>query len=576
MSDPSAPPEPAPAAAATAVPDDRTLDHLLARYAQGHHAEVHAAALALTQRAPEFGFGWKLLGVVAQRLGRMAESLDAKQRAARLLPEDAEAHNNLGNTLSKLGRLDEAEAALRRAITLQPRFAESLNNLGLVLQQLGRLQEADALFQRAVACRPDFAEAHSNRLFLLSHNAEVPAAQVLAAHIAFDQQHGLPLRSTWRAHDNLRDPHKRLRIGFVSGDLRQHAVAHFIAPIWRAFDRRTLAIVAYHNSPKEDAVTQALRGLCDGWLNTTAMSDAALADTVRRDGIDILVDLSGHTRLNRLLVFARKPAPVQVTGIGYPHTTGLSAMDYRISDAFRMPAGLDAQYVEKVVRIPCSGAFAHGPAPEVQALPALHRGGLTFGSFQRPAKINTASLALWGRVLRALPTSRMLIGALGGADAQQRVRDALRAEGVDPSRLDFQPPMKMPDYLALHHQVDMLLDTHPYPGGTTVHHALWMGVPTVARVGESVVSWQSAATLLRLGLDDWVAQDDDEYLAIAQRWAADLPALAALRAGLRERIRHHPLQQPETVACGMQAALRAMWQRWCAGQPVESFDVSLA
>jgi predicted O-linked N-acetylglucosamine transferase (SPINDLY family) len=310
-------------------------------------------------------------------------------------------------------------------------------------------------------------------------------------------------------------------------------------------------------------------------LFRSTLSDAELAETIRADGVDILFDLSGHTRHNRLLVFARKPAPLQVTAIGYPHTTGLAAMDYRISDRFRMPPALAAQNVEHVALIPCSGTFEHGPAPEVNALPALHSGVFTFGSFQRTQKIGPASLALWGQVLRALPQARMLIGAVENAAARRRLTDALAEQGVAAERLTFHPPMKLADYLALHHRIDMLLDTTPYPGGTTTHHGLWMGVPTLTRTGESLVSWQGAANLLRLGLDEFVAHDDAQFVQLAQRWAADLPGLARLRLGLREHIAQHPRVQPAFVARGMQAALRTMWRRWCAGLPAASFEVTV-
>ena len=417
--------------------------------------------------------------------------------------------------------------------------------------------------------------AYSNWLFTTSHDASLTPAQVLAAHIDFDRRYGRPLHADWQPHTNLKDATKRLRVGFVSGDLRRHAVAHFIEPIWRAFDRAQIEILAYSSSTRQDQKTLDLKALTDHWVDVAAFTDAQLADRVRCDGVDILFDLSGHTKDNRLMAFARKPAPVQVSGIGYPNTTGLSAIDYRISDAFRMPLGLEAQYVEKVVRIPCASVFEQGPAPPVNALPALSTGVVTFGSFQRGTKITASTLQLWSRVLAALPQSRMLIGAMSDARSQERVRAVFGAAGVAASRVVFHPRVPMHDYLALHHQVDILLDSHPYPGGTTTNHGLMMGVPTLTRVSDSVVSWQGAATLLRLGLTQWVAHDDDAYVRLAQQWATDLPALASLRAGMRQRIDDNPLRQPSVVAAGMQAAFREIWKRWCAGRPVEGFTVTL-
>ena len=556
------------------APDDELADRLLRQLADGHLRAVHAQAEALTQRRPDFGFGWKLLGVTAQRLRRPAAALAAKQRAAALLPQDAQAHNNLGNALSAAGRFDEAVAALQRAIALQPGFAQAHNNLGLALQYLHRHQDARASFERALQADPGFAAAHSNLLFMLSHDASQPPEALLAAHLDFDRRHGAPLRATWRPHGNPRDPERRLRLGFVSGDLRQHAVAHFVAPIWQALDRSRFEIHAYSTWGAGDAQTAALRALTARWTDAAAMDDEALAETIRADGIDILFDLSGHTRHNRLLVFARKPAPVQVTAIGYPNTTGLAAIDYRISDPFRMPPALRPLNAEQVVMVPCASTFAHGPAPDAGPLPALARGTVTFGSFQRALKVTDHTLHLWARVLHAVPGSRLLVGAVSDAAAQQRIAAALADAGIAAERLAFQRPLPMQQYLALHRGVDLLLDSHPYPGGTTTHHGLWMGVPTVTRTGTALVSWQGASTLLRLGLSDFVAADDDGYVAIARRWAADPAALAALRASLRERIRTHPLLQPAAVAAGFERAMRGMWRRWCAGLPAAPFEAA--
>ena len=557
------------------VPHAREMDRLLDLYAKGRYDDVLARTRGLTTRAPMHGFGWKLMGMALQQQGRLSESLAAKRRAAHLLPVDAEAHSNLGTALDLRGMFDEAEQSLRRALELDPGLAQAHNNLGRVLQGQGRLDEAARCYRRALELAPDLSGAYSNLLFSISHDASLTPDEVLAAHLEFDRRFGDPLRATWQPHANMKDPDKRLRVGFVSGDLRRHAVAHFIEPMWREFDRAQIEIVAYSTSTREDQKSLDLKALTDRWVNVATYTDAQLADLVRADGVDVLVDLSGHTKDNRLLAFARRPAPVQVSGVGYPNATGLSAIDYRISDVFRMPPGMEAQYAEKVVRIPCSGTFEQGPAPAVNTLPALRSGVLTFGSFQRGTKITAATLHLWSRVLAALPQSRMLIGAMGDASSQERIRAAFALAGVAPTRLVFHPRMPMQDYLALHHDIDMLLDSHPYPGGTTTNHGLMMGVPTLTRVGDSVISWQGAATLLRLGLTQWLARDDEEYVRLAQQWAADLPALASLRASMRQRIDDSPLRVPVLVARGYQAAYREMWQRWCAGRAVEGFTVTL-
>lgn len=523
---------------------------------------------------PEDAAAWRLLGIAAQRSGRLPLALSAKRRAVELQPDSPESHNNLGNALAAAGRLDDALTALQQALALDATFAEAHNNCGLVLQRLERHDEAVHHFKRAVALRPTFAEAHSNLLFMLSHDVRIGPEELLAAHRRFDDLHGRLHRRSWKEHANTRQPDRRLRVGFVSGDLRRHAVTRFLTPLWRGLDRQHTEILAYSTAGPTDEVTERLRALTDNWIDASSMSDDALAARIRSDAVDILVDLSGHTRHNRLPVFARKPAPIQVTAIGYPNTTGLSAIDYRISDAFRMPPHLATLNVEHIAYVPCASTFEHDDAPDVSSLPAQRTGRFTFGSFQRPSKISPEDLARWARVLHAVPGSTLLVGAMDQPAARYRIARALADGGIDPNRIQFLGPRPFQDYLGLHSHIDLMLDTHPYPGGTTTHHALWMGVPTLTLTGSSLVSWQGAAVLRRVGLDEFVAQDPSDYVRRAVGWSNQLDTLAALRASLRQRIMNTPHLQPEAVAKGMQAAMRTMWHRWCAGLAPTSFEVS--
>ncbi len=547
-------------------------------------------------------------GEMCRMLKRLDEAIHHGEQAVRLNPDQATAHSNLGvayydkndygraaacqktaleldpsliqawNNLGSIwNRLKDAEGAIacyRKVLEIVPDSAETMNNLGLTLLEQGSHSEAKASYRQALKINPNYAEAHSNLLFVLVHDAATSAAELSAAYQAFEQQFGEPHRAAWRPHANDRNLHRRLRVGFVSGDLRNHAVARFIEPVWHALDRQNLAVIAYSTHAETDDCARQLKMLTDEWIDAAPLSNSTLAERIRADGIDILIDLSGHTAHNRLQVFARKPAPIQATWIGYPGTTGLRAMDYRISDPYRMPPGMEAQFVEKVVRLPSSGTFAQlTDAPTVNELPALTRGHVTFGSFQRPDKLSNATLALWSKVLKAMPEPRMLIGAASDPNLQSRLAGYFASHGIASSRLDFYPQVSMNDYMALHHKVDILLDTYPYPGGTTTNHGLLMGVPTLTMVGESVVTWQGAATLMRLGMGDWVAHDEAAFVGLAQQWAANLPALATLRSGLRQRFLTTPLNHPETVARGLEAALRIMWQRWCEGLPAESFQV---
>lgn len=497
-----------------------------------------------------------------------------QHQALQFQPNLVQALNNLGNIRNELNDKDGAIKYYRRVLELAPNNHETMNNLSLALLDQGRLDEVEVCCRQALEIRPGFAEVYSTLLFALSHDPKVSVAELFLQHQEFERNFGRQHRVTWLPHDNNRDPLRRLKIGFVSGDLRNHAVAHFIEPVWRELDRQQLEIVAYSVYPTEDKQTGRLKMLSDNWVNASLLSDADLAARIRTDRIDILFDLSGHTAFNRLQVFARKPAPVQVAWIGYPHTTGLHAMDYRISDPYRMPPGMEAQFVEKVVRMPTCGTFSNlTDAPPVNPLPALGSGAVTFGSFQRPGKLGEATLELWRKVLNAVPDSRMLIGAIEGRSLKSRLCDYFDARGISTSRLEFYPKLSKNDYLSLHHKVDILLDTYPFPGGTTANHGMIMGVPTLTMTGKSPASWQCAAILMRLGMDDWVAHDEAAFVARAQYWAAHLTELANLRSVLRQHFMDSPLNRPESVARGLEAALRIMWKRWCAGQAAENFQV---
>jgi protein O-GlcNAc transferase len=497
-------------------------------------------------------------------------------KALELAPAMIQALNNLGCIRAALKDGDGAIVCFRNVLEIAPNQSETLNNLGLTFMELGSHGEAKTSFRRALEIKPDFAEAHTNLLFALLHDSSSTDDEQATAIKSFEHYCGTPHRVSWRPHPNIRDPLRRLRIGFVSGDLRSHAVAHFIEPVWRELDRQKFAIFAYSTHPADDDYTRRLKSLTDEWVDAALLPDTSLAERIRTDGIDILVDLSGHTAHNRLQVFARKPAPIQATWIGYPGTTGLSAMDYRITDPYRMPRGMEKQFTEKVVRLPTCGTFENlTDAPPVNELPALTLGIVTFGSFQRPSKLGEATLALWCKVLNAVPNSRMLIGAIDDTSVQSKLTRYFAGQGIPLSRLEFHSKVSMYDYLMLHNKLDMLLDTYPYPGGTTTNHGLLMGIPVLTMTGRSVVSWQGAAVLMRLGMKDWVAHDEAAFVGIARLWSDNLPALATLRSGLRERFLTSQLNRPETVARGLENAFQAMWKRWCDGLPAESLQVDL-
>ncbi len=437
-----------------------------------------------------------------------------------------------------------------------------------------RIAEAVGCYRRTQQIKPGSPEIHSNLLFCLDHDDETDAAALFFEHCRFGEQFEAPLRSAWPQHGNARDPDRRLKIGFVSGDFRDHAVTHFIEPVLaRLAHDPTLSLHAYANHAIDDEVTQRLKKHFVFWHHVVHLSDLAFAEKIRADSIDILLDLSGHTANGRLPALARKPAPLQVGWIGYPGTTGLQAMDYSFKNHWVAPVGmLDDQYLEKLIRMPAHTAYEpHPQAPEVNALPAFAKGYVTFGSFNRVIKISKRAIDLWAKVLHAVPASRMLLGSVSGDQVEEKLRADFSALGIDPDRLIFRPQVDMKAYLAMHGEIDILLDTVPYCGSTTTRHALWMGVPLVTLSGPRPAQRQGAGALGPIGLQNWIAQTPGEFVAIAEAAAANLPELALLRSALRGKMIDSEFNQPKLAAQCIAAALRFIWKRWCAGLPAESF-----
>lgn len=551
------------------------------------------------------------LGVFLRKQGRLEEASAHFRMALQFKPGYAEAHYNLGTALLDMKQFDEALSSLDLALGIRPAYAEACNCKGLVFKELWRLDEAITNYRKAVEIRPDFVDAllnlagslaeqwqtaetltvlrraleinpdnvlaYSIWLHTLSQSGDVDPDALFVEHRRFGERFEAPLRSDWREFSNTREPERCLRIGFVSGDLFNHAVASFIEPVLAHFANSSrLELSVYSNHVIEDLVTQRLRGHVKHWYSVAGWSDGLLAEKIRADGIDILFDLSSHNPRNRLLTFARKPAPVQVSWIGYPGTTGLSAMDYYLADRFFLPSGqFDGQFTEKIVRLPAVAPFLpFEDEPPVNVLPALSNGYVTFGSFNRLSKLSQPVIALWSRLLRALPDSRMLLGAMPMDGNYGELIDWFAQEGIAQDRLSFYPRSGMRAYLELHQQVDICLDTFPYTGGTTTCHALRMGVPTLSFAGSTVPGRAAAATLGQVELDDFVALAAEDFVQKGLYWAGNLAALSDCRAALRERFAKSAMGQPAVVAAGVEQALRIMWQRWCAGLLAESFEVS--
>lgn len=516
------------------------------------------------------------LGIALRALELPEAAETSLRQAVALRPNNAAALGNLGLVMMDLWRLDEAEALFRRTLQLKPDAASVYSNLGSVLSYKGRLDDAAACFRRALEIEPGFAGVRSNLLYFLTQIAAADPQLLYSEHRRYGELVEAPLRDQWPRFEESPDPERALRIGFVSADLCHHALASFIEPILVPLARHPrLVLHAYSSYAIEDDVSGRLRQYFARWRSVAGLSDADLAKQIHDDRIDILIDLSGHTGKNRLPTFARKPAPVQASWMGYPGTTGLRAMDYYLADGLFLPPGrFDDQFTEKIVRLPANAPFLpSAEAPAVNALPALGNGYLTFGSFNRMSKLSAQVVALWAQLLRALPESRMLLGGMHEGEGHDVLIDWFAREGVPASRLDFHPRSSVPRYLALHHQVDMCLDTFPYNGATTTLHALWMGVPTLSLAGATAAGRTGAAILGHVDLQDFVAHDAGEFFAKGLSWAGRLTTLADIRAGLRGRVTQSAISQPALIAAGLERALRVMWRRWCAGLPAESFDV---
>ena len=544
----------------------------------GQHEDAAACCRQALELQPRMVAAHTNLGNALLTLGKTNDAVEHYLRAIEADPSSADAYNSLG-VARRAQHPAEAIARFRQAIALRPDYADAHNNLGITLLELSDTDGALASLRRALTARPLYAQAHSNLLFFQSHDPTVGPEALFAEHRAFGEKFEGPLHAHWPELDNTREPERRLQVGIVSADLRNHAIAYFLEPVLAELATDPgLALHAYCNHHTEDAVTQRLRGHTAHWHRVFGLDDDALAAKIRADRIDLLIDLSGHTAGNRLLTFARKPAPVQLTWMGYPGTTGLTAIDYLLTDRHFLPPGeFDDQFTEKLVLLPASAPFLpSAEAPEVVPLPALRNGFVTFGSFNRGDKVTPAVVALWSGLLRALPDARMLLAGRPGADADNALAGCFEREGVARSRLRFEPRCSMDAYLGLHGQVDVCLDTWPYNGGTTTLHAAWMGVPTLNLAGRTPASRVGACIQGHLGLEAFVADDPAAFVRHGVYWASHLDELAQLRGELRQRFARSAIGQPGVIAAGLRRALRMVWQNWCKGAAAAAIDVSAA
>lgn len=506
---------------------------------------------------------------LASKLGLHSQALDLHGRALDLVPDQAAAILcNMGTSHRALVQIPQAIACFERAIRADPGLAEASYNLGTALNDLGRVDEAERLVRRAVELRPDFHQAHSTLLCIHGLHRNHDQRALLEEHRRWSEAHASGFTPLSRRENVDRTPDRRLTIGYVSGDFCEHSVSFFIEPVLARHDRGAFRIICYDNWPGQDAVNLRLRQHAEVWRRISHLSDDEAAALVLEDRVDILVDLSGHTVGNRLLVFARKPAPIQATWFGYMCTTGLGAMDYRITDAYLDPPGATEQnYTEKLCRISCVAAFSPAPdCPPVNAVPALARGGVTFGSFNNYTKIGDEVIAAWVRILNAVPSSRLLLVALGGDDSsvRQDIEQRFARFGLarGSAQLDVRGRTAFRGFLAALQEVDIALDPFPYSGGTTSLHTLWMGVPIIALEGDSELSRTTSGMLRGARADALVASSIDRYCELAVALAGNAAELARWRSSLRERMVASPMLSSDEVTRTLEDAYRGMWAAW--------------
>ncbi len=509
-------------------------------------------------------------GNLEKMRGRPAAAEADLRQALALDPAHPDWHCNLAEVLLQQWRLDEAEAGQRAALALEPRHARAWFGLGNTLMMLGRADEAEAAFRRALEIEPDMAEAHGNLLLCLHYRKGNDAPALHAEHLAWAKRHAEGLRQPAQFAALDRTPGRKLNVGYLSPNFHRHSVASFFEPLLAAHDRNRFRVFCYSSVDREDAVTARLRGLADEWRDIRGESGDGAARLIRDDHIDILVDLAGHTGGGRPLVFARKPAPVQVAWLGYPNTTGLAEMDHRLTDGIADPAGeADRFHTEKLLRLP-DGFLCFAPdadSPEPGELRALAAGRVTFGCFNNLAKVTPEMVALWSRLLGAVPQARLLLKAhaLGNDSARRSLHAQFAAHGIDAARVTLLGPEESPaGHLGRYREVDIALDTFPYHGTTTTCEALWMGVPVVTLAGGTHVSRVGASILKRAGLDELVAATPEDYVAKAAALAADPKKLGALRQGLRARLRASPLLDAAGFARSVEAAYQDAWKAWAA------------
>ncbi len=537
----------------------------IALYSVQRPEEAVAAYQQAIQYRPHHAESHGNLAIAVRGLGQPQAAVDCLLRAIQIKPNFPFALNNLGNLFWELNRPDEAIDACRRAIALDPNYASPHSNLGNAFKEQGLMEQAHAHYTRAVELMPGEPNFLSNLLFSMHFQSRFTAIDLRQHHREWDSRFCRPLRDRIPPHMNDRDPDRRIRIGYVSADFKGHPVGRFLLPMLVNHDRWAFESFCYSDTQLPDAMTEKLRTSSDNWREIHGLSTEQAVQQIRDDKIDVLIDLGMHTA-GRLPIFAYKPAPVQISYLAYCSTTGLSTIEYRLTDSFIDPPGEhDADYLEQSIRLPDSYYcyVPHIETPDPGPLPALSSGCVTFACLNNFCKASSESLSLWCDILKAVPKSRLLLHAKEGSH-RNRVIDQFRDNDLDPARLGFLGFVPEEEYLAAHNNIDIALDPFPCNGGTTTCDALWMGVPVISMVGETAVGRAGKSILSNVGLAELVVSTKEEYLHLARELASDLDRVAGLRSTLRARMRSSPLTDAPNFTRHAEAAFRSVWRRWRA------------
>jgi protein O-GlcNAc transferase len=533
--------------------------------AQGKLDEAVAAYRRALGYEPEFQEALRNLGAALHANGRSDQAVDFYQQALLKNPNSAEAENNLGAALAELGKMTEAIDAYRRALAIKPKFVEALSNVGNVYKDSGRLEEAMTSYEQAMELAPKFVAGTSNWCFCEQYRPGVTLERLQAAHDVWDRRHGDALKASWKPWPNSRDPERPIRIGFVSSDLGHHPVGYLLTRIFDALDLKQFPTYCYSHRARKDELTYRLQRKVTEWRDVQAIDDNELAEQVRRDEIDILFDLNGHTAGNRLQALARKPAPIQASWIGYVGPCGLSAVEYLVADRWLVSDEMLPRFREKVIRLPTVWASFQAPidAPEVAPSPVQQRGKITFGSFNNPAKLTPEVIATWSEILNAVGDSRLILKFRGLSDTgvQAYFHRLFKQHGVDPARVEFQGVSPFKEMLELYNStIDIALDPFPFNGGTTTMIALWMGVPVVTMPCDTLPGRQSYALLKTLGVDETIGMNRAEYVQRAVALATHHERLVDLRAHLRPTFAASPVCDGARLAREFMVGLREAWR----------------